>query len=186
MLLSILDEVKHIWPGIETERVLLVGFSGGAQFVHRFMYLYPERLKAVAVVSPGRTTKLSEEPWPAGVGDAQAVFDGLVVDADAIRKIGNVQLIVGGDDNDVSDILILVEWLAKRKGRDAQPGDLPANAKHNKRHGRVDELQSLRKSWQENGIECELEIVPSVAHSYDGLLATILEWLDGRLEDMQS
>ena len=38
-MLDMLQEVKQLWPGLATEKVFMMGFSGGGQFVHRFMYL---------------------------------------------------------------------------------------------------------------------------------------------------
>lgn len=34
-LIDMLDEVQHRWPGVETEKVYMMGFSGGGQFTHR-------------------------------------------------------------------------------------------------------------------------------------------------------
>jgi poly(3-hydroxybutyrate) depolymerase len=48
-LLSVLDEIAPRWPEIRTDKIFMVGFSGGGQFPHRFLYLYPERLAAVGV-----------------------------------------------------------------------------------------------------------------------------------------
>lgn len=36
-LLSMLDEIAHRWPGVQTQKVFLIGFSGGGQFVHRYV-----------------------------------------------------------------------------------------------------------------------------------------------------
>ena len=57
-LLDIVKEVAVRYPGIDTEKFSLVGFSGGAQFVHRFLYIHPERVLAASVGAPGRVTYL--------------------------------------------------------------------------------------------------------------------------------
>ncbi|GAB0152314.1 PHB depolymerase family esterase [Marinobacterium sp. BA1] len=52
VLLSIIEEVATEY---RTEREFyLYGFSGGAQFAHRFAYLHPRRLKAVSIHAPGQ------------------------------------------------------------------------------------------------------------------------------------
>jgi len=58
LLLAMLDEVADFWPGIQTEKVYMMGFSRGGQFIHRFLLLHPERLYAVSIGAPGRPTML--------------------------------------------------------------------------------------------------------------------------------
>ena len=50
-LIAILDEVGQRYP--TTEGAIVSGFSGGAQFAHRFAFARPERVMAVAVHSAG-------------------------------------------------------------------------------------------------------------------------------------
>ncbi len=50
-LIAILDEVGQRYP--TTEGAIVSGFSGGAQFAHRFAFAHPERTRAVAVHSAG-------------------------------------------------------------------------------------------------------------------------------------
>ena len=99
-LINILDEIKGRWPGLATEKVFMIGFSGGGQFVHRFMYLYPNLLNAVSIGAPGRVTTLDDrQKWPAGIKDVADRFDGAVIDFDMIRKVP-IQLIVGALDTE--------------------------------------------------------------------------------------
>lgn len=96
-LLAMLDEVALRWPGIDTSEVFLTGFSGGAQFVHRFMYLHPERLHAAAVAGLREMTALDgSKAWPEGVQDLGVVF-GRAVDFDMLRTLP-VLAAVGEDD----------------------------------------------------------------------------------------
>ena len=45
------------------------GFSGGAQFAHRFLYIHPGRLRAVSLGAPGLVTMLDEtRAWWVGTG----------------------------------------------------------------------------------------------------------------------
>jgi pimeloyl-ACP methyl ester carboxylesterase len=56
--------------GLDCERLALFGFSGGAQFVHRFAMLHPDRVRAVVAASAGwyLMPKL-DLPWPYGLGE---------------------------------------------------------------------------------------------------------------------
>jgi len=51
-LTAILDEVAQTQPALRRP-VFLVGFSGGAQFVHRWAFLYPHEVCGVAALSAG-------------------------------------------------------------------------------------------------------------------------------------
>jgi poly(3-hydroxybutyrate) depolymerase len=59
-LTDILDEVARDQPAIR-QPVFLVGFSGGAQFVHRWAFRHPDEVCGVAALSAG-----SYDPPPAG------------------------------------------------------------------------------------------------------------------------
>jgi poly(3-hydroxybutyrate) depolymerase len=96
VLLSILDEIAHIWPGIETKKIFLMGFSGGGQFAHRFLYIHPERIAAISIGSPGSVTQLDQQLWPKGVNDVASLF-GKSVSKDIIQQVP-IQLVVGGSD----------------------------------------------------------------------------------------
>lgn len=53
--------------GASVKRFYLFGFSGGAQFAHRFMMLYPERTAAIAIAAAGWYTFPDPElPYPYG------------------------------------------------------------------------------------------------------------------------
>lgn len=67
-LISTLDDVATCLP-VSTDRVDLFGFSGGAQFVHRFAMLCPSRVLRGVVAAAGWYTYLdSSRPFPRGVG----------------------------------------------------------------------------------------------------------------------
>lgn len=67
-LLDILDAVADE-TGASAERVYLFGFSGGAQFAHRFMMLHPDRVAAVAIAAAGwYTTPDTSLAYPYGIG----------------------------------------------------------------------------------------------------------------------
>lgn len=61
-LTAILDEVAREHPAARSRRpVFLVGFSGGAQFVHRWAFRHPDQVCGVAALSAG-----SYDPPPVG------------------------------------------------------------------------------------------------------------------------
>ncbi|EXJ71415.1 uncharacterized protein A1O5_05223 [Cladophialophora psammophila CBS 110553] len=117
VLPAMLDEIAQRWPGVRTEKIFMMGFSGGGQFAHRFLYLYPERLAAVSVGAPGRVTSLdSQKKWPRGVADGEALFS-RTVQGDMVRKVP-IQLVIGGADNVVHGGEEFWVWLRQMKARD--------------------------------------------------------------------
>ncbi|KAK5130676.1 hypothetical protein LTR08_001837 [Meristemomyces frigidus] len=169
---SILDEVAHMWPGITTERIILSGFSGGAQFAHRLMYLYPSRLEAVALGAPGSVTQLDHtKPWPTGLLGVEDVFDGRSADLDALRHIQHIFLYVGENDSQTAATSELQEWLAKH---------VPGKTASGTDEGTVSRLKlikELQSDWRSHGVGAELAVVPDVGHEYTKLLPVLRHWL---------
>lgn len=96
LLIQILQAAQQR-TGADLGPLHLVGFSGGAQFVHRFLYLHPELLASVSIAAPGRITLLDPgRDWWAGTRDVEPIF-GVPVDVDAVRGVP-VQIVVGTDD----------------------------------------------------------------------------------------
>jgi pimeloyl-ACP methyl ester carboxylesterase len=74
-LLSILDDI-HQRFGIETHKVAVFGFSGGAQFAHRFALIHPSRVSKLGIASAGWYTWPDENMrYPFGVADAHGLDD---------------------------------------------------------------------------------------------------------------
>lgn len=70
-LLAALDAASV--PGLDTRRLFLFGFSGGAQFVHRFAMCHPWRTAALAMGAAGwYTWPDAVHDWPLGLADAEA------------------------------------------------------------------------------------------------------------------
>ena len=68
-LCDILDDAADRF-GLATRRIALFGFSGGAQFAHRFTLLHPDRVRACIPTSAGWYTMPDPDlPWPLGLGD---------------------------------------------------------------------------------------------------------------------
>lgn len=68
-LLDLLDDLARE-RGIDTARVSLFGFSGGAQMAHRFAMFHPARIARLCVVSAGWYAMPDPAlAWPYGIGD---------------------------------------------------------------------------------------------------------------------
>ncbi|KAI1464242.1 alpha/beta-hydrolase [Daldinia caldariorum] len=177
-LLSILDEVAIKWPAIETNKIFLMGFSGGGQFSHRFLYLYPERLAAVSIGAPGRTTSLDEEKsWPSGIKDAEEIF-GRTINKELIKKVP-IHLIVGDQDTSLHGDGEFWAWVKQYTGK-AGGEDTPVNNEHGVQmieQGRLKTTHELQDSWKALGIESQFDIVPGVAHNARGVRSLVLQYL---------
>ncbi len=144
VLLDILEQVRFRWNA-RIGKVLLCGHSGGGQFAHRFLYLHPDRVAAVAVGAPGGVTLLDHAlAWPEGIGDTEQRF-GITVDPAAIARVP-VLLVIGGDDD----------------GR----ADLAATGDHGR--SRPEQLDRLAENLIRHGTAVEKVVVPGVGHSAPG------------------
>ena len=88
---QLVDLVGALLPGVETERLLLFGFSGGGQFVHRYAMLHPGRVeRAVAAGAGWYTFPDPQLPYPLGVA-----ADSLPADLDfAADRFAEVSLLL--------------------------------------------------------------------------------------------
>jgi pimeloyl-ACP methyl ester carboxylesterase len=55
---QLVKETENMLPGVQTDKLLLFGFSGGGQFVHRYAAFHPERVDRAVAGAPGWYT------WP--------------------------------------------------------------------------------------------------------------------------
>lgn len=139
ILLAMIEDMKNRYPGVKTDRFYLFGHSGGGQFANRFLLVHPERLKAVSIGAPGRPTFLNrEEDYFWGIRNFRDYFD-KDVDLEAVRKVP-VQITVGERDT-------------KYIG-DSPYGD-----------NRVARMRSLKKNFEEAGIETSLQILTGLEHA---------------------
>lgn len=139
ILLSMLEDMKKRYPGVETDKFFLFGHSGGGQFTNRFLFVHPQRLKAVSIGAPGRPTFLNpEEDYFWGVRDFRDYFD-KDLDFDAVKKVP-VQITVGELDTKFI-------------------GDSPYGT------NRVDRMKSLKKNFEDYGVSVELKILPGLEHA---------------------
>ncbi len=147
VVLSMVQEVCDTF-GISGEKFLLYGFSGGGQFSHRFLYLHPQRLKAVVVAAPGRPTYLDDSmAWPNGTKDFENVF-GKKLDMEAMGKVPTL-VMVGQEDNKAMDY-------------SSEPGDSEDTYRYG--HSRLEKNVALADNYKTHGLNVALRIIPGAAH----------------------
>lgn len=66
-LIALLEELSLAGVA-DTRRVDLFGYSGGAQFAHRFAMLYPHRINRLTAAAAGWWTYPDATPFPYGMG----------------------------------------------------------------------------------------------------------------------
>ncbi|KAI1136001.1 alpha/beta-hydrolase [Hypoxylon sp. FL0543] len=182
-ILSMLDEVAVRWPEIDTDKIFLMGFSGGGQFVHRFLYVHPERLAAASVGAPGHTTALDDQQnWPAGTKDVESLL-GKPIDKDLIKRVA-IQLVVGDQDVKIHGGEAFWTWVRQLKARGGAGSGAASNAEKymSMDHGRLETMRKLRDSWERDGIEAQLDVVGGVAHDARGVRDAVLAFLEPRIK----
>lgn len=192
VLLDMIDCVASEWGSIDTRTFAIVGFSGGGQFVHRFFYLYPERVHAVSIGAPGRATPLIDAPWPEGIAGAPTTVARGTSEGEASGQA------VPGNDNEEKERVdepssipgdrpISVPELAKR----TQSGDVavqlligaldtwrPVQPDGSRAaHSRFDATQAVARSFEEAGIEFDFTVVPGVKHEGDKIREVAMPWV---------
>lgn len=150
VLLDMVAEIEEAYR-LDFQTFFLTGFSGGGHFTHRFLYVHPERLFGVSIVSPGVVTLCdASAPWPAGVGELESEF-GRSFDAEAVAKVP-ANLIVGDEDTDTWEISVAPDSPAYIPGVNAAGVT------------RITRLEALAESLRRNGNTVTVDLVPGVAH----------------------
>ena len=74
-LKRILAEVGSM-TGVSTRSIVMFGYSGGGQFVHRFAMAYPHQVQRMAIAAPGWYTFPNRRlPYPEGIGSCKDLPD---------------------------------------------------------------------------------------------------------------
>ncbi len=150
ILLGMVADVKARWE-IACDRFGLFGFSGGAQFVNRFLLLQPHHLWAASIAAPGSVTLLDDRrDWWVGVRDVGKRF-GAALDLDALKSVP-VQTLVGGADLDTEEIT------HREGGRYWMAGANDSGA------SRPERIAALGRSLSAAGVGVTHETVAGVAH----------------------
>lgn len=157
--------------GYDMGQVDLFGFSGGAQFAHRFAMMYPERVRRLAVSSAGWYTLPDfEEAYPYGLAaasDRRERFRAKLPDFLAIPTL----VMVGEKDLNRDDSLRQLPELDRRQGLT-----------------RVERAarwtQAMRQAAADHGIPAEVSfhVLPGCGHSFEdcasdgGLVDLVTTW----------
>lgn len=165
IVLSMVREVHARYSRVDVERFFLFGFSGGGHFVHRFAYLHPHRLKALACGAPGSQTFPDDnQPFPKGVKDLQEIF-GLPMQRQQLCSVPTM-FIVGDADTDT--------FYATARGRVID---------NSIEGGRYRATARLEEAWRAAGINCHLHVVPSASHEEEKMLDDVMLFFRKLLEN---
>lgn len=154
IVLDMIEELAGRYR-VAKEKVLMHGFSGGAQFAHRFFYLHPGRLRAVSVGAPGTVTLPDQRDWWVGVKGMEEIF-GRPFDVAAMRDVA-VQLVIGDQDIETWDVTVGPQSPFWMEGIN-DSGET-----------RVDRLRSLQKGLRSIGVNLRFDTVPGVSHDGTGI-----------------
>jgi len=150
ILLNMLEEIRARYD-VAGDCFMLGGFSGGAQFAHRFAYLHPGHVQALSLAAPGRVTLLDDSlDWWSGIRDIKQRF-GQVIDPRALRDMP-IQLLIGENDN---------ANITTNKG-DAgwAPGANRAGINRRQR------LEALYLQYQRIGCDVRMTVMPDCGHEW--------------------
>ena len=157
VLLDMVDQAAERF-GCARERFFLFGFSGGAQFAHRFFYVHPGRLHALSVAAPGMVT-LIDPGRPAWVGTrGLGELCGNDLDLPQVQRV-KVQLLVGS--------------------RDAQPhvGGAGQELYNYAGTNRIERLRTLMVNYKLHGISVGHHEVAGAGHDFEPLAAVAVPFL---------
>ncbi|MDP0929684.1 alpha/beta hydrolase [Paracoccus onubensis] len=164
VLLSMVDEVAERY-GCDFSKFALFGYSGGGHFAHRFLMLHADRLFAVSIGAPGSVTLLDPtRDWWVGTRNFAEIF-GKEIDIEKMKQV-KVQMLVGKVD--------LETWEITHKvgGKYWMP-----DANH---AGKVrpERLDSLRRSFEQSGIEVRFDLIPNMGHDGRRAVGRVEEFMD--------
>ena len=152
---SMLDEAALL-TGADTARICLFGFSGGAQFVHRYAMAYPHRVAAAVVVAAGwYTFPDARRRFPYGIRRSRDLAD-VRFDPEEFLRVP-ITAMVGEHDTSASDLRSTPR--AARQGKD-----------------RVERARNWVEAMRAAATACNvdpaasLEVVQGGNHSFAGLM----------------
>lgn len=140
--------------------VVMFGYSGGGQFVHRFAMAYPRHVKRIAVAAPGWFTFPDKRiRFPRGISETSTLPD-LIFDSSRFLKIPSLVLV--GDKDVGRD-----KSLNQRSEIDAQQG------RHRLERAKnwIDAMQSAAGRYHYE-TPLQLHILSGCAHSFRECMET--------------
>lgn len=131
--------------------LLFHGYSGGGQFVNRFLYLHADRVAAASIGAPGYVTLPDANvEWRTGIGGLEALT-GRRPDLAALAKVP-LHLMIGDQDNGDID--------------NYSREELGLSAEDYEKYGRnrIQRLERLRDDYRALGADVTYDLVPGMAH----------------------
>lgn len=153
------------------DRILVAGFSRGAQLADRFVYFHPEQIAAVASLSAGTYTvpwtRLPSDgsdplPLPFGTADFPALI-GHPLDMNHLRQVP-FWLSVGGQDSD--------------------PSELPRQWDRLLGQTRLDRAVAFEHALQAVSVPVQLTIYPGVKHQLTGPMTDGVDQFFGAIQSL--
>lgn len=170
ILLAMIDEVAERFK-VNSKKFLLHGFSGGGQFSHRFYYLHPNRLLGVSIGAPGNVTLLdTSKPWYIGIGGLEENQQ-TNVSLSELRRVP-VLLVIGKEDTET--------WMINDNSAPYWQDEFK-----NTGNTRIERLQSLRESYEKNGILVQYEEIDGVSHEAFKVLPTVKNFFERVLMNVE-
>lgn len=171
IVIAMVNEVTERYA-IDGSKFLLFGFSGGAQFAHRFFYVHPNRLHAVVVGAPGSVTlPVSTYRWWAGLQDYSQLF-GRPIPWDLLRKVP-IHLIVGRKDTNTAGTV---------QSRDQPNWVEGANAAGS---ARVERLRTLYTQLLHCEMQVTFEELDGVRHEVEPIASAAIRYFQRSLGPCQ-
>ena len=168
MLLAILGEVRRL-TSARTGRIFLTGFSGGAQFAHRFAFAHPARVAALAVCAAGwYSFPDTEARFPRGLRLADGL-PGVTFEPARFLRIPAIAL-VGARDIRQDGSLNMALGIVSQQGS-------------NRVERAARWIAALQEAARAHGLATryELALLPRVRHSYAQAVAANRGDLPARL-----
>ena len=164
ILLAMAAEVAAKY-GVDDARFAMFGFSGGAHFSHRFLYLHPRRIAALVVGAPGSVTLPTEDHlwWP-GLKDFATRF-GRPVDWDGVRAVPTL-LVVGAEDVDPRGIVASADHPNWVEGANTAGAN------------RVERLRTLHAELAKRLDHVTFEALPKVKHEIEPVVKAAIRFLE--------
>lgn len=154
-LIDILDAVEKS-TGVSTQRVHLFGYSGGAQFVHRFVMVHPDRAAMMLIASAGWYTFPDESlSYPYGL--AHFPLSGIELEPRRFLMVER-HLLVGAQDTSRGDNLRTSHRVDELQG--------PNRVERAKRWFKA--MENASRFYDSHPPKATFEIISGVGHSFSG------------------
>ena len=172
VLLDLVAEVEERY-GLTFPKFALFGFSGGAHFAHRFLYLHPARLFAVSIGAAGSVTLPdASHDWWVGIRDLEARF-GVRFDRAAVAEVPT-QVVVGAADIETWEIT------HREGGKFFMPGANDAG------RTRPERAETLARALEKLGARVRFDLIPNMSHEGMKAIDTVEDFFAGIIAERRA